>query len=102
MASKEQGLKLDAEKDRWDLLPWSATEQVVKVLTYGARKYAPENWRKIPDAGERYWAATQRHLSAFRQGEWIDGESGLPHLAHAMCCLTFLLTLGIDEAKERR
>jgi hypothetical protein len=32
-----------------------------------------------------------RHLSAWQQGEEIDEESGLPHMAHAMCNLRMLV-----------
>jgi hypothetical protein len=31
-----------------------------------------------------------RHLLAFWSGEETDPESGLPHLAHALCGLMFL------------
>lgn len=37
--------------------------------------------------------STQRHLWAYRRGEVSDPESGLPHLAHAMCCLMFMAEL---------
>lgn len=88
-----KGSKFDGEKDRWDLLPWRATEQAVKVMTFGARKYAPENWRKVPEPKWRYFAATLRHLVAWWRGEKNDPQSGLPHLAHALCCLLFLCEL---------
>lgn len=84
-------MKFDAGKDRWDLVPFDALLPVVKVLTYGAVKYAPDNWKKLPDARERYVAAMLRHFTAWRLGERDDPESGLHHLAHAACCLLFLL-----------
>jgi hypothetical protein len=31
-----------------------------------------------------------RHLAAWQRGEENDAESGLPHLAHAMCNLRML------------
>lgn len=87
------GVKHDAGKDRWDLLPLTAVREVVRVLTYGAQKYAPDQWRVVPEPRPRYYAAAQRHLSAWWLGEAVDAESGLPHLAHAACCLLFLLAL---------
>ncbi|MEN6550212.1 MAG: dATP/dGTP diphosphohydrolase domain-containing protein [Armatimonadia bacterium] len=84
------GKKYDAGKDRWDLLPLGPVEDVVKILTFGAQKYGPNNWQKLEDAENRYFAAALRHLAAWRRGEKCDPESGLPHLAHAMCNLTFL------------
>ena len=88
-----EGAKHDAEKIRLDLLPPTALERVGEVLTYGAKKYAPENWRKVPDYRRRYTAAALRHLLAWMKGEPRDLESGLPHLAHAACCLLFILDL---------
>ena len=92
-----EGMKFDSEKPRWDLLPFESLTDIVLVLTYGAKKYAPENWRKVNDWRDRYFAALLRHLVAWKQGEKIDPESNLPHLAHAGCCLLFLLALDKDE-----
>lgn len=85
------GRKDDGDKLRYDLLPLEAERLVVAVLTYGAQKYAPDNWRVVPDARARYHAAARRHLAAWASGEKLDPESGHPHLAHAVCCLMFLL-----------
>lgn len=95
-----EGKKLDADKPRWDLLPWKATAAIVDVMTYGAKKYAPDNWKVVPDARRRYFAALQRHLVAWWHGERLDPESGLHHLAHAGCCLVFLLTTDIEENEQ--
>ena len=91
------GIKHDQDKDRWDLLPWRATQQIVKVLTYGARKYAPDNWKKVPEWRIRYYAALIRHVVAWFEGERIDPETGLSHLAHAGCCILFLLGKEIND-----
>lgn len=84
--------KYDSGKPRYGLIPPLAEEELAKVLTFGAEKYAPDNWRKVDDL-TRYVDATMRHISAYRKGEKLDGESGLHHLAHAMCCLTFIVEL---------
>lgn len=85
------GEKRDAGKDPWHLLPLRAVREVVRVLDFGARKYAPGGWRDVPDSEDRYFSAAMRHLVAWRDGETVDVESGLPHLAHAACCVLFLL-----------
>lgn len=90
-------MKHDAGKARWDLLPMGATAAVVDVLTFGATKYGPHSWRGIDDARARYYAAAMRHLVAWWRGETVDPESGLPHLAHAACCLLFLIEKENDE-----
>lgn len=86
----ENGIKNDGEKLRYDLLPPEPIEEVVEVLTFGAKKYSDNNWQKVPDAKKRYYAALMRHLEAWRMGETHDAESDLSHLAHALCCLIFL------------
>jgi hypothetical protein len=97
VADLAPGTKLDVEKARWDLLPVEAVRQIVDVLTFGARKYAPDNWRVVPDARRRYYAATLRHLTAWWEGETRDPESGMRHLAHAGCCVLFLLAMDRED-----
>lgn len=85
------GKKDDAEKLRYDLIPLDAEEQVVRVLMHGAKKYGDDNWKLVPEANRRYYAAFLRHVKAWRRGQELDPESGLHHLAHAVCSLLFLL-----------
>lgn len=94
------GIKHDQGKPLWNLLPWKAVEQIVLVLNHGAKKYAPDNWKHVPDARNRYFAALQRHMIQWWEGERLDNESGLPHLAHAGCCLLFLLWFETQEGSR--
>jgi len=84
-------MKFDTDKLRYDLIPTSSTKALAEVLTYGAKKYAPNNWRGGDQ--DRYIAAAFRHLEAWRGGEQNDSDSGLPHLAHLMTNVAFLLEL---------
>ncbi len=95
------GRKFDDEKPRWDLLPWRALGDVSAVLTYGARKYASDNWRYVEGWRWRYHSAALRHIAAWALGERLDPESRLPHLAHALCCLLFLADLDRPEGSPR-
>jgi len=88
---KALGVKFDKDKPKWNLLPWDEVEDVVKVLTFGAKKYAPDNWKFVDDANNRYMDAAMRHLVAHQQGESRDYESNESHIAHAICCLLFML-----------
>lgn len=90
-----EGRKLDAGKPRFDLIPPAAEAAIVDVLTLGAEKYSPENWRSVPEPERRYFAALRRHLSAWQRGERLDPDDGKSHLAHAGCCLLFLLDLDL-------
>jgi len=85
-----QGVKYDQDKLRYDLIPAEPHEDVAKVLTFGAKKYSPDNWKKVPNAKLRYIAAAFRHLWKRAMGQVIDRESGLPHIAHAICCLYYI------------
>ena len=62
---------------------------VAKVMTYGAKKYDRKNWSKVDDE-ERYVSAALRHLEAYCNGEFIDDESGLEHIDHAIASLLFV------------
>ena len=86
----EAGRKLDNGKPPMDLLDRYALEQIAEVLAFGANKYSAHNWR----GGIRYSrliAAALRHLHAFNSGEDTDPETGISHVAHAGCCIMFLL-----------
>ena len=71
-------------------LPFNIMQDVIRVLMHGAHKYSPNNWKKVKPK-ERYFDACIRHLVAWQSKEKLDVESKLPHLAHAICCLIFLL-----------
>ena len=86
-----EGQKDDSEKIRMDLLPFESLEAVAKVLTFGAKKYAANNWQKVDNAESRYVGALLRHLSKYLQGEEKDGESGLSHLSHVATNALFLV-----------
>jgi hypothetical protein len=86
----EGGLKYDGNKPRMELVPDRAIEDVAKVLTFGAAKYAAHNWRKGIDYS-RLLGAALRHIHAWNRGETLDPESGLNHLAHATCDLMMIL-----------
>ncbi len=96
------GIKYDNGKRRWTLVPWRAMGLVADVLGHGALKYSADNWKKVlPDhcGADRYLDATFRHLVAYARGEEADPDSGLPHLAHAVTNLLFLLEGPLIDAE---
>lgn len=90
------GIKFDNGKPPMSLLDRHAMEEIANVLAFGAQKYAAHNWRK-GIAYSRLLDAAMRHLFAFADGEDNDPESGLSHVAHAGCCIVFLL--GMTNAR---
>lgn len=87
---KLEANKYDDGKPPLGLIPRSAQVAEAQVLAYGARKYDVHNWRKGM-AWSRLVDAALRHLTAWNDGEDTDPESGINHLAHARCCLSFLI-----------
>lgn len=89
--AQAEGTKYDQGKLRYDLLPPEPIEEVVKVYTGGAEKYAPWNWAK----GIKYsrvYGALMRHLQDFWMGATINHDDfGLHHLGHALWCVITLL-----------
>ena len=99
----EQGRKFDGGKLRYDLLPVHALEEVARVMTLGAEKYDPENWKRVPEGRRRYTAAAFRHIEAWRKGEIID-EIGTHHIANAISNLMFILEKelqGLEDVSEQ-
>jgi hypothetical protein len=85
-----EGTKNDEDKVGVQLLPPGPLEEIARVLDFGAKKYASWNWAKGIKFSRVYGAAL-RHLWAWYRGEDNDPETGLSHLAHAGCCVLFLL-----------
>ncbi|WP_308219238.1 dATP/dGTP diphosphohydrolase domain-containing protein [Bartonella machadoae] len=96
LQSTNEAHKADDGKARLDLIPPSTLIEIGKVLEFGAKKYGANNWRNGMD-WSRFYGAALRHLFAWFGGETKDGESDLSHLAHAVCCLVFLMEC---EAKQ--
>jgi len=84
------GIKHDESKRRMDLVPTSLISSVARILEFGASKYGDNNWREGLK-WSRVYAALQRHLADFWDGNDLDSESGLPHLYHAACNIAFLI-----------
>lgn len=87
---KDQSAKADKGKLELSLVNPELVKAVAGVRMYGTEKYGDsENWRKVEP--KRYVDALYRHLLAYIEGNEVDEESGLSHLAHMACNLSFLL-----------
>lgn len=96
-----EATKYDGGKTQWNLLPWDAVEEVVKVMEFGAGKYNPFNW--VENGGFKYsrlFNSSMRHFIAwFWKKEDNDPETGLSHLAHLTCNVFFLLHYVLNKEK---
>jgi len=76
----EAGAKLDQGKVRYSLIPPGPLKLLAALYTYGTQKYSEGGWKEVPAGEKRYLDALMRHLEAYRGGEWLDSETGLPHM----------------------
>jgi hypothetical protein len=93
------GQKFDSDKLRYDLLPPELLEEVARVLAFGAEKYSARNW-ELGMQWSRPFGAMMRHMWAWWGGEDKDPETGYSHLAHAACCIAFLVAYERRNAGE--
>ncbi len=82
--------RFNDKKLRYDLVPVYPMEQIAKVFTKGAEKYAPNNWRRGMPWSE-VQASLERHLALYKEGEDFDLETGLYHMAHVAVNAMFLI-----------
>ncbi|CAM3214633.1 dATP/dGTP diphosphohydrolase domain-containing protein [Pseudomonas fluorescens] len=73
------------------LWPVTATALGSLGLLDGMLKYGRSNFRAVGIRASIYYDAASRHLNAWFEGEAVDPDSGLPHLAHALACLAIIV-----------
>jgi hypothetical protein len=84
MVEKDGGaMHFSADKPGVDQVPPELLIEWGDVFTYGEKKYARDNWKRGTNWHEFYGSAL-RHLYRWWNGEDVDPETGLPHLAHAL------------------
>lgn len=98
-----EGVRFDQGKLRYDLLPPDGIEELVRVYTKGAEKYADRNWEKGMAWG-RILGSLLRHTYAFVKGETHDKETGCHHMAMAAwnclaLCVYDMRKVGINDLK---
>lgn len=86
--NNEKALRYNDGKPKWSLVNFKSLEPMVKVLEFGALKYAPNNWKKEMPLDE-ILNSMQRHLAALIDGEEFDKESGISHMGHIQCNAMF-------------
>lgn len=97
--------KDDKGKLRWHLFPMSLMKPIVEIYEYGLQKYNKEgSWAELKDGYTRYYDAFFRHLEAHERGQFLDPESGYPHIQHcawnALAMLYYATHKDETNAKE--
>lgn len=57
----------------------------------GALKYGAFNWRDDPISISTYIEAAERHINLFKDGQRNASDTGIHHLAHAICCFSIII-----------
>lgn len=101
----EATLNKGKDKSKLSLLPWPALLEIADVREKGRLKHG-DTWRNGLSHRD-YLDAAIRHIAAYADGERIDSESGLSHLAHACCSLMFIITwlkenTGVDDLPKHK
>jgi hypothetical protein len=91
--AKETNPKDRAATTRLDLSLFPATARVYGALAFaeGDLKYGGYNWRVAGVKASVYYAACNRHLDKWFNGQESDSVTGVPHLANAIACLAVLV-----------
>lgn len=94
----DQSAKADCGKPQLSLVPTKILEAIARVREYGNRKYkSKDNWKTVEI--ERYRDAAFRHWAQYIDDpKSCDEESGLPHLWHVACNISFLVSLEDNNA----
>ena len=80
-----------AKKRPLELVPPELMRAAAGSFALGAKKYGPFNWRVMPVSAATYYAAAERHMLAFWDGEKFDPETGECHLHSAIACLGIIV-----------
>lgn len=83
--------KHDTDKPMISLVEPDFIIGIAEILTYGAKKYAINNWKQATNKDiRRIKDSLLRHTLAYTSGNLLDEETHKSHAYHAACNLMFL------------
>lgn len=95
------GLRHDAGKLRFDLLPTEWLVELAAISTVGSVKYMPRNWERGM-AWSKMIGCLLRHLFlGFLSGVRFDPESGRHHLGHVAWNALALMSYDMRQIGEQ-
>ncbi len=101
MAESDTGGKKGVKPERYSFIPVPFLDVLARQYSFGAGKYDDHNWRKGYPWSSSY-DALMRHATAWWDGEDLDPESGLTHLAAAGFHVASLTTFESNPTKYGR
>lgn len=76
------------------------------IFMFGSIKYKRDNWKNgkqtLEETMLNLMKSAKRHIQHYESGEWLDPESKMPHLGHAIWNLNRMLDfhyLGLNHSK---
>lgn len=75
---------------------------VSAVSHFGARKYAWNGWRDVPNGFDRYSEAMVRHIVAEGGEDVLDPDSRLPHVGHTAWNALARVELWLAEQRREK
>jgi hypothetical protein len=82
---------IGSDKLPMSLLPGSLKAYATLGFLEGMLKYGLVNWRSAGVRASIYIDAMERHATKFKEGEWADPKTRVPHLASVIACCGILL-----------
>lgn len=82
--------RVGVAKIPFNLIPNQVLGEVALAMLEGSRKYGAYNFRRAGVRATIYFDALDRHIKALIEGQDIDEDSGLSHIAKAIACLVVL------------
>lgn len=73
------------------LIPGTTLAYLAVGHVEGDLKYGRVNWREAGVRTMIYLDAAMRHIVKYKEGEWADPETTVPHLANALACLSIII-----------
>lgn len=85
------------KKPPFSTVPAQVTNEVGVAMLEGAMKYGRHNYRQTGVRASVYYDAAMRHLTSYWEGEDIDPDSGLSHIAKAIASLYVMRDAQINK-----
>lgn len=82
------------------VVPMGVVAEIGVGMLEGASKYGRHNYRGVGVRASVYFDATMRHLISWWEGEDLDPDSGMSHIAKALCSLAVLRDAQMQEMCE--
>lgn len=102
-SESNKAMRFNEGKPQFSLIDFNCLTPMAHVLEFGATKYERDNWKKGHDFSSLI-DSLLRHVAGLQKGEWLDPESGLPHIGHLQCNTLFMgldtNTIDIEKLKE--